>query len=406
MKGFFSRSQLAQAKPPPSLIPKCGACGLYKTCKTPKQETGGRGRKGILIVGSYPSAKDDETGRLFSDESGRYLKTLLARSGVDLRRDCWLDNAFICHPGKSGATAQKVEYCQPNIIKRIKDLDPTVVILLGSEAVNSVIGWLWKSNTSGIKPWTGWQIPSQQLNAWVCPMHSTTYVTKENEANNPVPKLLFERQIKQAVSLAGSRPWKKIPDWRSEIEIITDTRKAARILDKMVEKGGPVAFDYEANMLKPEPDGFEIVSCSVSWRGRRTIAYPWHGEAIRATVALLRGKQPKIAANLKYEDRVTRRILRTGIRNWYFDTMLAAHAIDSRPNTKSLKFQSFVHLGMPSYNDHIEPFLRSNGTMSANRVRDIGLEDLLLYNGLDSLLEYKLAERQMEILNYPKPEFM
>lgn len=86
--------------------------------------------------------------------------------------------------------------------------------------------------------------------------------------------------------------------------------------------------------------------------------------------------------------------------------MIGAHAIDSREGTKSLKFQAFVRLGMESYNDHIESFLKSKGSMSPNRVDKIELKDLLLYNGLDSLLEFKLALVQMQDIGYPLPEGM
>jgi hypothetical protein len=51
---------------------------------------------------------------------------------------------------------------------------------------------------------------------------------------------------------------------------------------------------------------------------------------------------------------------------------------------------------MPSYNDHIEPYFHSKGTNEPNRIKEIDIQSLLLYNGLDALLEYLLSKIQME----------
>ena len=415
IKGFFPGSELAQVKAPQSLVPKCGACRLHKSdskrkCHRPKWETVGQGKKKILIVNAFPSARVDTSGDLFGSPDHELLRNTLRRNGVDMERDCWVDHALICAPRGVITTAKHVSYCRPNLTKRIQKLKPTTVILLGREAVASVVGWLWKENVGlSAQRWTGWRIPCQRINAWLCPTFHPSVVENElkGKYKNPVPKILFEKHIAKALENPTERPWATVPDWASEVECIQDARKAARILRKMVEKGGPVAFDYEANMLKPEGKKFKILSCSVCWRGKKTIAYPWDGDAIDATKELLKSDLPKIAANLKYEDRVTYRDLGVKIRNWYFDTMLGAHAIDSRKGTKSLKFQAFVCLGMDSYNDHIEKFFESVGTMEENLIeREISISDLLKYNGLDSLLEYKLAEHQMEVIGYPKPKGM
>jgi hypothetical protein len=73
--------------------------------------------------------------------------------------------------------------------------------------------------------------------------------------------------------------------------------------------------------------------------------------------------------------------------------MLAAHCLDNRPGICSLKFQAFINLGVPSYNERIAPYLEaSHGPY--NRIHEILLDDLLHYNGIDSLLEVKLAQYQ------------
>jgi len=157
-----------------------------------------------------------------------------------------------------------------------------------------------------------------------------------------------------------------------------------------------VAFDYETNRIKPENANARILSCSVCFDGKYTIAFPWHGKAIQAVTVLLSSSIKKIAANMKFEERWTKQILGINVRRFVWDTMIAAHLIDNRKHITGLKFQSFVYLGMPSYDNSIKAYMKSteDGT---NTLHQINIRELLLYNGLDSLLTYKLYEIQKRI---------
>jgi len=84
------------------------------------------------------------------------------------------------------------------------------------------------------------------------------------------------------------------------------------------------------------------------------------------------------------------------VKNWLWDTMIAAHVLNNSPKVTSIKFQSFVLLGTESYDEHISSFLKPTGRSRFNRVEDIDLKDLLLYNGLDALLEFRVAQKQMK----------
>ena len=171
---------------------------------------------------------------------------------------------------------------------------------------------------------------------------------------------------------------------------------------------GNLAFDYEATMLKPDHKAFEIVSCSVCYNGTETIAFPWHGPVIPQMRRILSDPTiGKVAANLKYEHRATKAVLGIDVQGWLFDTMLGAHVLDARRGGGSgtergsgctgLKFLAFARLGQPDYSGHLEEMLGSSDGSgnSPNRVRDIKLDDLLLYNALDSKLEWLIAQQMM-----------
>jgi hypothetical protein len=170
----------------------------------------------------------------------------------------------------------------------------------------------------------------------------------------------------------------------------------------MIEQGGAVAFDYETNMLKPDSKDAEIVCCSVCWEGKKTIAFPWHGEAVTAmSELLLSPKIKKVGANNKFEERWTRRILGHGVRGWVWDCMVSAHVLDNRPLITSVKFQSFVRLGQPSYDTAVGPYLKASDGNKKNRIKEVDLGSLLQYCGMDSLLEWLIAESQRETTDGP-----
>src|SRR5690606_32050777 len=113
--------------------------------------------------------------------------------------------------------------------------------------------------------------------------------------------------------------------------------------------------------------------------------------------------------NMKYEDHWSNVRMGTSVRNWYHDTMLWAHIFDNRPGTTSLKFNVYVHFGIMSYEEDDSPFLRTtrDGTSSSgnslNRIKDLlkeykGKEQLLRYNALDSIYEFRLALHQHKML--------
>lgn len=396
-KGFFHASTLLASKAPQSRIPKCGACGLYKTCKSPKMEPTGKGKREILVVGEAPGVEEDEKGKQFVGKDGQTLRDKFEDVGIDLRRDCWVTNALICRPPNNVISDRRmIDYCRPNLIKTVEELKPKVIILLGGAAVHSLIGWLWKEDPGPIGSWVGWNIPNQRLNAWICPNWHPSYL---NRMQDDVMELWFDRYLATAIEKT-ERPWVTVPDYRSQIKRVLDPEKAAKEIRTFTVSGKPVAFDYETNMKKPDSAQARIVSCSIS-NGSRTIAYPWLGAAIEETRILLHSKIPKIGSNIKFEDRWTRRMFGAPVKNWQWDTMNAAHVIDNRPKITGLKFQSFVLLGTDSYDDHIKPLLKTNNDKQVNQVlKEIDLNQLLTYNGLDSLLEYHVAQVQMKMIGY------
>jgi len=362
----------------------------------------GKGRKKILVVAEAPGENEDRDNTQLhkKGKSGKYTRRVLKSLGIDLDIDCTKTNAVICRPmDNKKPDDDKIKACRPNLMKTIKECKPNVILLLGEVACKSLLSEILKDDVGKISRWGGYCIPCREPNAWVVATFHPSYIVRTGDG---FLGRMFKKHLRLAVSKARSKPWDEIPDYKKQIEIVTRPSQAAKILREMVKKGGAVAPDYETNCLKPDGEGTEIVSCGVCWRGRRTISYPWQGEAIEATSELLKSPMPKIVANLKFEDRWTRAKLGHRVRNWYLDTVIAAHVLDNTPETTNLNFQAFVHLGQENYDAHIKPFLKQRKGSKFNRIHELDLNDLLEYNGLDSYCEYWVAMKQIRLLEKRK----
>jgi len=385
--GFFTPSEV-KTKKTLAHSPQCGACKLYKNCRSPKMKYKGEGQKGILIVGESPGAEEDRDNEQFVGKAGKRLKYELKRVGIKLNRDCWKTNVRRCYvEGNPTPTSEEIRYCRPALFKEIKELRPKSIWLFGATAAEGVLGHLWKSDgKTSLAKWTDWIIPHQGLNAWISVHYHPSYLNRKGEK---LLDLLANRQLKNAVKNTG-RPWKKVPNYANNIEII---HKPSQVVKALQDIQSTFAFDYECNCIKPEYKGAEIVSCAVS-DGERTYAYPWIGDAILATDKLLKSPLPKIASNAKFEERWTWHFLKHRVRNWDWDSMLAAHVLNNAKGITGLKFQSFVLLGQPAYDTHIEPYLLTSRGQHINRIRQLPIEEVLEYNGMDAFLEHKITNIQ------------
>jgi len=399
-EGFFSRAALPMAKEPPSLIAKCGTCGLYKGCQSPKMPVSGKGRRRILIVGEAPGENEDAQGKQFVGDSGQRLRSALRKFGIDPNEDCWFTNALSCRPPRNRTPTEKeINYCRPLVVKAINELKPNVIIPLGGSAVRSVIAHAWRDDIDAITRWVGWGIPSQKLNAWICPSYHPSYLLRMND---PVLDRDFETHIAAAVKITKP-PWRAlhaVPDYKNDVDIEMDDKRIAKWLRVIKRKGLEFSWDIETDRLKPDDKDATIICCSVCAYHHDCRAFPWHGKVIPAMKQLLQSDNPKYGYNCKFESRWAKRLLGVDVKNWVWDGMIAAHVLDNRASITSLKFQSFVLLGQGDYDSHIKPYLEGTGGNGRNRIRELDLSALMLYCGMDSLMEYKIAIKQMEMMKH------
>lgn len=377
-------------------VSRCSDCGRDKGCRSPEIRIFGGGDSKVMFIGESPGVEEDSKGIPFVGPSGKFLKGCLDSLGWNLDIDCWRTNAVKCY-SSSTPTDKQIVFCRPKLLKEIEELRPKVIILLGSVAIRSVIGFLWGDrDIGGGARWVGWKIPCGRWNCWICPTYHPAYLLRQND---PVLELFFRKHISEALNLVGSE-LPNLGDLRKRVECVQESSVVCSVLEGFIESGKPVSVDFETDRLKPEREGSCILTASVCSGGERTIAFPVVGDSGRALRKVLISDLPKIGWNIKHEDRWARRFLGVEVNNWVWDGMLASHVLDNRSGITSLKFQAFVHFGVEPWDSAVCSYMLVSGGNEKNRLGEVRLEDLLVYNGIDSLMTYLLVKKQMDSLGW------
>jgi uracil-DNA glycosylase family 4 len=373
-------------------LPQCGLCGLYKGCHTPKMQPTGRGAHKVLFVGEAPGASDDLEGAQFVDKAGQCLRRMVPVD-VDL---CWKTNATICRSVDDDVKDLYIDCCRPNIQNTINILKPNVIVLLGMPAIKAVIGPEWGGDLGELTKWVGWAIPSPRYNAWLCPTYPPSHVLRANE--DPALVLHTAEHLRRAVALEKVRPAPvSLEALKRKVEIIEDPRLMRLRLKDLATKSGRLVVDYETTGAKPESPAQRIYSASFCLNGTDTfsglIDELCHGPLRRVLTAPALAKEGQ---NVKFEQRWSIVKLGVEITPVTWDTMLSAHIADNREGITGLKFMSYINYGVADYSTHTEEFLRAKTSNSLNKIHLMPPRELLLYGGLDALLEYMLGTLQME----------
>jgi len=416
MQGFFTPEELeerTQIEFDFDEGPNCQQCGLFRNCQSPKMKYTGQGEKGVLIVAESPGKNEDQQGIQLIGDAGQLLRQELKILKLDLDKDFWKVNAINCRPqSPTGAnrppTKTEIKYCKPLVDKTIKELKPKFIWLMGGKAIESM--YMGRFSKLAINRWRKLCIPDRKTGSYVIPLFHPSYILRNDYDENL--KGTFKRDLKWAVSCIKKEPfvW---TDEREEVVCLYDFDQIINTLQEILQQASnrpmQLFLDYETNALKPQWPGAKIATISLC-QGHDKIAYAFPYQYsdffnrkqqthIKAMMRKLFQHQQIswVAQNIKFEDAWTRIILGVRPYSWQWDTMLASHIEDNRSSYTGLKFQSYVKFGLEPYNKEVEKYLKAKGKSHFNNVDKAPLDQLLLYNGLDTKMTAKLCQKQMEM---------
>lgn len=413
MKGFFSGKEVNKRIEEDN----CARCGLHEGCVSPFMDYTGEGRKSILIVSEAPGRTEDEEWRDMGydvptqliGEAGQVLRDEAERNGVDIDRDCWKINSVNCRPPNNRKpTRRELGLCRFMIDKAIEKLKPKFIWLFGGKAIESF--YMGRFSEVGVERWRGLCIPDKPTNAWILPMFHPSFLLHKNMERNL--ESVFARDMEFAVKqLKLKKDHPKFTDFESKVEVLLDFKKVERLLLNIIKRKKTIVIDYETSNTKPFGVGQVIWTIAVGFGGKGyafPYGYPhWESEELERIEDLWKGvlvnpKIKKIGHNLKFEDKWSRVVFGVEVSGWLWCTMNAEHIIDGRKRFTGLKFQSYVRFGLEGYNEDVKNYISVKEGDFRNRLDEVPLKKLLLYNGIDVVVTEEMYKRQAVVFRRNK----
>ncbi len=100
----------------------------------------GNPKSKIMLIGEAPGANEDQEGLPFVGRAGQLLDKMLLAIGLD-RKKVYISNIVNYRPPENRRPNPKeVERYLPFITKHIEIINPKILVLLGSTAMNAIIG--------------------------------------------------------------------------------------------------------------------------------------------------------------------------------------------------------------------------------------------------------------------------
>ena len=114
-------------------------CDLKKQAKNIVFSDGNPNSK-IMLIGEAPGANEDEEGLPFVGRAGVLLDKMLAAINLD-RKKVYISNIVNYRPPNNRKpTEEEINRYLPFITKHIEIINPKILVLLGSTAMNALIG--------------------------------------------------------------------------------------------------------------------------------------------------------------------------------------------------------------------------------------------------------------------------
>ena len=169
---------------------ECRRCGL---CSERKNVVFAAGSKNadLMIVGEGPGRYEDESGQPFVGRAGQLLDKILASVEI-LRQDIYICNIVKCRPPQNRVpTGDEMASCRPYLEAQMHFVQPKIILLAGSTAVQSVLQV--KHPISRVRgKWFDYK-----NNAKVMPVFHPSYLLRNESREVGSPKWLMWQDIKE-----------------------------------------------------------------------------------------------------------------------------------------------------------------------------------------------------------------
>jgi uracil-DNA glycosylase family 4 len=378
----------------------CSSCMLNKNSRLPLY---GEGKKGVLIVFEKQESIQQISKTYGVGSKFEFIIDILEDYNMYIDEDCWVTSAIQCY-GQT-VSQDNADCCKPALQRLINQLKPKLIIALGDITAKVLMSDLFAKEIS-VDRFHGFLHNNRQYKCNIMITYAPHSV-KGDKRPTTIDDLIIKRDIHVAIkSLSSPRI-----EWKDEKECIhlLNDKQAVEYLKTAISNPAKRynAFDYESNCLRPYNDDAKLYCVSIADSVDNAVAFMLNDNTIPLFKEWLKTPQIcKIAHNSAFERSWS--IVKLGVTpvNFKIDTMLLMHVLDNRANKiLGIKFLAPVLIGCDVWNAHIEGYLESNkqdkaqhGSYAINSIHKIPLRQLLTYDAIDSLVEFRVFKLLMEWL--------
>jgi uracil-DNA glycosylase family 4 len=118
-------------------IKVCSLCKIDKIGEAVPGE--GNADADIVFVGEAPGKTEAQTGRPFVGRSGKLLRSLIQEVGLN-EEEVYITSPVKYLPKRGTPTPQDIQHGRIHFLKQLDIIEPKIIVLLGSVAVQGVLG--------------------------------------------------------------------------------------------------------------------------------------------------------------------------------------------------------------------------------------------------------------------------
>jgi len=344
----------------------------------------------VMLVGEAPTVVEEATGTPFSGGAGQMLSHMLSRAGISMS-ECFRTNVVHVRAPEGKFEKFYTKAHQLDLAKGlfrlkqdINEIQPNLVIGLGSGPLYLLTG------RKGIDKYRGSILPCilRKGQKVIC-TYSHGFALKVYEA-----KAVIEMDFAKC---AGDMQYPELNYPKREFFLNPPLDVRAAVVYEMLQ-AEKLSVDIECGQ---DSNGRWTLTCvGFSDRADRALVIPWGDEMCRFHIRqLCENDIPKICQNGMFDFSFLRE-MGINIRNFWWDTMFAHHALmaecasgeDEMTKLAGKKKLSVLRKGLGFLTSIYtrEPFYKDEGKVSAEGVKD--WNEFYGYNAKDAAVTYEIHE--------------
>ena len=159
-------------------------CRMCDLCITRKKVVRGTGKADVMLIGEAPGYHEDKSGTPFIGESGKYLRSVMSKYGVDIE-SLFITNIVKCRPPNNrNPYPEEIKTCMKYFLaKEIPHVNPIFIIPVGKIATDVILcNQVVMKNTIGRVFKSG--------NRWIIPIYHPSYILQNSNLKELYEKLI------------------------------------------------------------------------------------------------------------------------------------------------------------------------------------------------------------------------